>query len=245
MASSSSPSAASSAFAESRRATPGGSRARSSLPRRPHRPCRARSRPARRARRRRPRACRRRQLPSASTDRRARLHPERPVRRVLPGRSGRLLRRGGADGHVPERDRREPRAEGRPGDDRSRPVRRHERHPGGQPGRADQVGGDDLREVPLDRVRQGEQRDHRRRRPGRQEAGDPRQVRLVVDHAPGAARLEAPHGRRPDDRRVPRLRPGRRGRPGRRRRGDRLRQQRADPAGARGRARSTSSGSTT
>ena len=71
-----------------------------------------------------------------------------------------------------------------------------------------------------------------RRRPRGQEDRHPRPLRLVVDHAPGAARLGRPDARRRRDRRVPGLRPGRRGRPGRRRRGDGLREQRAGPARA-------------
>ena len=65
---------------------------------------------------------------------------------------------------------------------------------------------------PIDRVRQGVVRDQDRGRPQGQEARDPGQVRLGLDHAPGPARLGEPDPGRPDDRRVPRLRPGRRGR---------------------------------
>ena len=150
--------------------------------------------------------------------------------RVLSGRPGRLLRRRGSRVTFQNAIDADLVPKVGAGHARSRPVRRHERDPGRQPGRADHVRRDDLRQVPVDRVRQGEQRDHRRRRPRRQEARDPGQVRLVVDHAPGAARVEGPHAGRPDDRRVPGLRPGRRRGSGRRRRGHRVRQQRAGPA---------------
>ncbi len=69
------------------------------------------------------------------------------------------------------------------------------------------------------------------------EAGHPRSLRLVLDHAPGAAVVGRPDPGGPRDRRVPRLRPGRRGRGRGRGRGDRLRQQRTGPAGIEWRAR--------
>ena len=79
-------------------------------------------------------------------------------------------------------------------------------------------------------ARQGRLGHQDRGRPQGQEDRHPRQVRLVVDHAPGAARLGGPHAGRRRHRRVPGLRAGRRAPAGRRRRRHRLRQQRADPA---------------
>ena len=111
--------------------------------------------------------------------------------------------------------------------------RRDQRHPGGQPGHPDQVRGDDLRQVPLDRLRQGVvgDRDGRRPRRARSSASPGGTARRWIM----LQALLASAGLTPDDlddRRVPRLRPGRRGRAGRGRRRDRVRQQRAGPARA-------------
>ena len=164
-------------------------------PRRP--PARLRARPRRPPGRRRParpvprrpaavRASRARR--PVALDRRPRLHPERPVRPVLPGRPGGLLRRRRARRHVPERDRPRPHHARRPGRARHRHRRRHQRDPGRQPGHPDQVRRDDLRPVPVDRVRKARPGSTTRGGPQGQEAGHPRPLRLVVDHAPGAAR---------------------------------------------------------
>ncbi len=93
--------------------------------------------------------------------------------------------------------------------------RRHERHPGRQPGHPDPVRRDDLRQVPVDRVRQGVVGDRDRGRPQGQEARHPGPLRLVLDHAPGAARVGRPDARRPrrssstpTSARAPRSQPG-------------------------------------
>ena len=137
----------------------------------------------------------------ASSSRRS-TSPTRPATTATPG----------LDVDVPEQDRPRPRHARRAGRHRHRHRRRHERHPGRQPGHPDPVRRDDLRPVPVDRVRQGVVGHHDRRRPQGQEARHPGQVRLVLDHAPGAARVGRADARRRDDRRVPGLRPGRRGR---------------------------------
>ena len=62
--------------------------------------------------------------------------------------------------------------------------------------------------------------------------GIPGKYGIVLDHAPGAARVRRPDDGRRDDRRVPGLRPGGGAPAGPGRCGDRLRQQRADPAAA-------------
>ena len=59
-------------------------------------------------------------------------------------------------------------------------------------------------DVPQHRLRQGIVGDHRTGRPRRQEDRHPRQVRLVVDHAPGAARGRGPHPVRRRDRAITR-----------------------------------------
>ena len=165
-------------------------------------------------------------------DGRPRLHPQRPVRPVLPRRPGRLLPRRGPRGHVREQDR--PRADHarRPGRDRRRDRRRDERHPGREPGDPGPLRLHRLRRLPEHRLRQGVFGDRRTRRPDREEDRHPRQVRVVVDPAPGAARGRGPDpgGRR--DRALPRLRPADRAPAGRRRRRDGVREQRARPDGA-------------
>ena len=149
-------------------------------------------------------------------DRRPRVHPECPVRPVLPRRPGRLL-------HARPASMSSSRTRSTPdlvtlvgqGVHRRRAGRWHERHPGRQPGHPDQVRGHDLRPVPVDRVREGIDRDQDGGRPRGEEGRDPGAIRVVVDHAPGAARRRRPHARGRRDRRVPRLRPGCRRGPGR------------------------------
>ena len=129
--------------------------------------------------------------PADEADRRARLHPERPVRPVLPRRPGRLLRRRG-----PRRSRSRTRST-RTSSRRSARARSTSASSDGtsvipavSQGIPIQLRRDDLRPVPVDRVRA-------RRRRGINDAADlegqedrhPGQVRLVLDHAPGAARL--------------------------------------------------------
>ena len=75
------------------------------------------------------------------------------------------------------------------GPGRRRDRRRDERHPGGQPRHPGPLPGDDLRQVPQRRVRQGVERDQDRRRPQGPQDRHARQLRLGLDHAPGAARL--------------------------------------------------------
>ena len=128
---------------------------------------------------------------------------------------------GRAHGHVPEQDRPGPHHARRAGRDRHRHRRRHDRHPGRQPGHPDRLRGDDLRQVPDDRLREGRLGHQDRGRPQGQEDRDPGQVRQLVDHAPGPARVGEPDARRRRHRRVPGLRPGDRAPAGRRRRGDR------------------------
>ena len=86
--------------------------------------------------------------------------------------------------------------------------RRHERHPGGQPGHPGRLHVHDLRHVPVHRLRQGVVRDRDRRRPARQADRHPGPLRLELDHAPGAAQGGGPDARRRDHRRVPGLHPG-------------------------------------
>ena len=116
-------------------------------------------------------------------------------RSTSPSRPG-YYREAGPRGDVREQDRSGPRHPRRPGRARHRRRRRHERHPGRQPGHPDPLHHDDLRDVPVDRLREGVVGDHVGGRPRGQEDRHPRPVRLVVDHAPGAARLGGPDARR-------------------------------------------------
>ncbi len=97
-------------------------------------------------------------------DRRAGLHPERPVRPVLPADQAGYYEEAGLEVDLPEQDRPRPHHARRAGRHRCRHRRRHERHPGGQPGHPGALRRHDLWPVPVDRVRQGLDR-HRRRRP--------------------------------------------------------------------------------
>ncbi len=80
-----------------------------------------------------------------AADRRPGLHPERPVRPVLPRRAGRLLPRRRPRRHAPEQDRPRPHHAPRAGRGRHRLRRRHVGHPGGQPGHPGRLHRDDLR----------------------------------------------------------------------------------------------------
>ena len=177
--------------------------------------------------------------------RRARLHPERPVRAVLPRPAEGLLRGRRPRRRIPEQDRPGPHPARRGGHDRHRDRRRDQRHPGRQPGHPDRVRRDDLRPVPEHRLRQGVVGHQEGGRPEGQEDRHARQVRVGLGDAPGAARLGRADDRRRRDRRVSRLHPGDRGRAGRRRRRDRVRQQRAGPARATRARRRSSCTSTT
>ena len=153
---------------------------------------------------------------------RARLHPERPVRAVLPRRPGGLLRGRRARGRrsrtrsTPTSSRSSARAtidvgiaDGTsviPAVSQGIPVKYVATLYGKFPSIVFAKASSGITDG---------------RRPQGQEDRHPRPLRLVVDHAPGAARVGRADARRRDDRRVPGLRPGRRRRAGRRGRRDR------------------------
>ena len=146
----------------------------------------------------------RRRRPSTPTsadqaDGRARLHPERPVRAVLPRRAGRLLRRGRPRRDVPERDRLPT----------SSPLVGAGRRSTSASPTGPSVIPAVSQGIPIKYVAtiygkfpsivfaKASSGIDERGRPQGQEARHPGQVRLVLDHAPGAARLGGPHARRP------------------------------------------------
>ena len=198
--------------------------------RRRSRPSAARARRDRRSSTRRHRA-----RAGPALDRRPRLHPERPVRAVLPRRAGGLLQ-----GRRSRRRRSRTRSDDDlvplvgQGDDRRRHRRRDERHPGRQPGHPGQVRRDDLRPVPHRSC-------SRRRRPGSRRAADLKGKKIGIPG--GTARrwimlqaLLASAGLTPDDVQIveyPDFGQGAAVAQGAVDAATGLRQQRAGPAGAR------------
>ena len=171
-------------------------------------------------RRRRPR--RRRSAPGASAGRqrradqagrRARLHPERPVRAVLPRPAEGLLR--GRRASTSSSRTRSTRTSSR-SSARARSTSASATGPSVIPAVSQGIPIEYVAtiygkfpNIVFAKASSGHQD---RGRPQGQEDRHPGQVRLELGHAPGAARLGRPDDRRRPDRRVPRLRPGRRGR---------------------------------
>ena len=132
-------------------------------------------------------------------DGRPRLHPERPVRAVLPRRSRPATTRdGGPRRRVPEQDRPGPRHARR----RRAPSTSASRDgtsviPAVSQGIPVRYIATIYGKFPVDRVRQGVDRDHRPRPTSRaRRSGIPGRYGSSLDHAPGPARVGRPDARR-------------------------------------------------